>query len=1593
MRTTRPLLTLLLGLLAALATGQPLNYAATAVEVRVGVLLIDSQRVNGAVANPAPFVWANLDKDTSVRPARIALSNPLAPTVLTAGIRARWALLDASTPVAGTRVTRETAPYWEVRLADVSDEVLATYDVLVVSLYRGVSLTAAERDRLRRFVDQGGVLWADLVDDVGGTPDFDIGNPLPVPFGVGQNNGPVDANLEHPLMRFPNALSLFDLQLTENPLQNLRLVSRPLEAGDLGSIPQFLSWLPWESARLVPVAGIAGNAAQRTVSTAQIGQGAFVLTTRGVTANLNRGVDPANPTGFLANRGYTARPAVSDPSFVAAAKLAFNVVAAAGASTSAAGNSRRSGSNSVDVSAPMLRRFIDDQGGGTFRAGQEPALFKGRVVLTKGNRVYVYDGRPDRDLDFDGNPDDGAPNPVGVLGDLVYQSAPLGGASRLSAPTVVESPDTLLASPDQVWVMGDNGQAFVLPLDPTGDPLNQPALATLGPLPGFTPDSNAGPFAPTVHEGLVVLADTAQVQNQTAGRLWVADLARAQVVTEGPNTFTISSAGRTPPLSSEPTVGYIPILDGSGGADRVVYCATQPSTGVVQRPAGLISVWLGARGENPDRKEITGNSINLFTRASRFGLPLLTSPSGPNGALGLKVTIIKPTGEPFTRAELEQTLDGTVSQTPSGVINLGLRPGRPPFDYDGRGGNPANVVSWRIDYTIDWSRAGQFGGASPDNYVRGNLELPDDTNLGRRIVGSPAIGPTGAIFVTTTGSGDDQSDGGTFYAFREDRGPGQFSMAARFDLYRALEYQLNTGAGTPETLQVPTVFGDTQDLVRLFRPLDTPMFRYRFVGGPVVKGQTVYAMANAVKDLGFAQANTGVLVAFKADPPTPSFEIEGQESNFTLVQPDPSLSTNKRRPEQFSQLQPGQFTVEPIPGTTRSRVILGSLMNVVRGRVRDSISTSLPVIVRRAGSTDTVVEPDALQDNGRFISGRSGGRWSPILWYNVVNGFAPGSAPRVAGETIYLGGLSVLPSILSGIFPPRFNGLIFAQDANLSPNDEFLVPDPARPWQSQLWAFRQNANPEGPFDVRPATAVKWPQFRGITEFDDLRIRVNQAALPENEDVLNLAIGDSTLAVTSENGLYVFAKSDFLVADSGRVSRFDPSGNPVWTTDQTFQAGSGQPTGTSNVSRQLSEPNRVYPADENGSLIVDTGSDRIVRVDAAAREVRTVTGFIVDPRFVPTGLPAQGAASGMQPGASRSLSRPKDVLSFETVVRDADNPFSNARPVERWVHYLIADSGNRRVVEVVDRYELDSRGRNLGVVQFTDIDGRSRRALGVLYWHSPEELSGKDYAYTSIGRVRAVDPNDPNQQRTIVALGFGNVEVGRGTFGLAGGNEQADRTGGNGGIVLYDGSRTEVLTEFVRPPIAARTFLGEIPGQPGQYDWLLPSLNQEARTQKLVGLSSVTLRYVPDGGVNRLAVMFTDATGVYEVVQRTAGGPWETRWMLPAEAYVSIRRPRSAPPYDRSRLAVNATALRPTFARRLDSGDVLVVNGYVGQRFDGRRFQGEVVMLDGSFDGPATDPGYALTKRNLGFTALSVLFELPPVVGARGLVAPVFAQRQ
>lgn len=1570
------------GALAACAISSALGqgYAQKTVQIAAGNLIVESQRtgsgLSGAPLNPTPHVWSALDGDRSAKPAGWSFYNPRAQTVATVDQIQRWLAIHSwlgirvgELPTAGTRLTKKMAPYWEVLLDSASDQVLAAYNVLLLSVQGSLVLNPREREKLRKYVDQGGVLWIDF--SYLGSPTADPLNPPPLPFELAAGSGgPLQANPYHPLLTTPNLVTsedLFFLQGTSGA------VIGPVSSGAVGSLDSVQSWLVPDSFKLRPIVGETPTL--KTVAVGEIGDGTLVVTSRGVAMTINRGFVNG---GVTRNGAFFADQPARDGAFAAGAKLVVNAISLNSSFSSTAQGSRKTSSSSVEIAAPLLRRFTMP-----FRPnGTSSVLYKGRFVCVSGSELVVLDANPSSDLDQNGNPDDGIPDAPDSGGDILWRATVGGNASP---PTVTEVPGAPLA--DQILVTTGAGALAIYPLDPP-DPTNVSPLATIAPPSGSGAVSGQR-IAPTVHEGLAFMAD-ANLSGQ--GRIWVADLAAGQRV-QSSRAWSVEGANRLPEPSGSLTVAYIPVQDNSGGVDRVVYAPTMPST-TDRRPAGITSLWLGARGENPVNVQVAGSNLIITTRASLQNLPIYNA--GANSSLGVKVSLVEvATGQPFGASKLKSALTGSlaVNQGQNGQMIVGFNPSATTpsgetLRFVDTSTEKANT-SVRLDYTIDWGApTSGMGATTAEAYVRGDLQFPDQSTPTRMVQGSVAVAATGNLFVVT-GPAQAGEKGGSLFALREE-GRGEFRLLYRWELFDGLKYTLNNATGTGSVVDYEPAIIDYDgvlDFPVVGAILNQPMINLSFRSGPTVRGDTVYVVANAGKSGFLAAAGdlVGTLLAFNANPMPAELTLSNLPPSFSILQPDVARTDKTATTPTLSSFQPGNYTYEVEPGlVSKGRLRVDNMMTVRRGRIRDSLAINAPIILRVGGQSDILVEPELSQADGTFVPGNGNGRWSPLRWYTTFNGLSSATQPIVTGNTAYVGGTSSLPTLFNSNFTQftPTKGLIYGLDCVISPNDlrspsvkHPWMKNGPRTWQRYLSSITVNAG-----GVSPSPYYRWPQYRGVTTFDDFKVRLNQAVL-DDPAINGLVAGEGVVAAWGNGNLYGFSRADFLIADEGRLLRIDSAGNPIWSSLDTLAAGEQGPTGTASKPVSLASPSRIYPASANTYWVVDTGNDRIVRIDSSGREQRSIAEFKVDPVFKPLGL---------SDNETRKLRQPRDFVTFTSTVLPAANPFQGVTGPEVWRHYLIADSANFRVIELVDRFQFNpSNGQVGAIVEYidpaSDKPGKRERAIGLILWHSRPELSGKGYAYNSIARVFVPDGTG---QKAVYAFGFGNLQPGRGSFGLDSSNPRTDQdvSSGLGGIVLYDPSAgaSELVTQVVVPPIPQGTFWTSS-------GWTSPATGTVRH--KLAGLTSVTLRYVDGNALP--ALMFTDATGVYEALK--VGSDWNVRWMLPNAAGTAIRRRLNlddpSDNRDDSPVGDNPNGFRATYARRLDSGEVVVANAYYGKSRNDRPFSGEVFLVDGSINPLFTEDGFGWNKRNLGFNSRIVKFELPPIEGIRGLVAPVFADRR
>lgn len=1543
----------LVGALCASAAAQ--YYAQRTVDIKAAVAVIESDQVGGFPANRAPHVWYNLNQNRRVKPAAFSFVNNAHETQISAATNTRWTAISGSSPNVDTQVQKQHAPYWELRLSTATDAQLADLDILLLAAHGTMILNPTERDKLRRFVEKGGVLWVDFNQ----TSVVDPINNLPLPVYLSSAVAGTTPGVDYtqPIVSYPANVTEQDLFLMQSDGLNAFRYADLNSVGLLAFEPIFMNLMP-DSLRLAPA--VYDNKGAILLS-GRLGDGFVVVTTRGVATTLNR--IPVTG-GWNANLGPVALAASFDRASDAAAKIAINAISLVSGHAQPRAGSRRTSSTAIELGAPQLARFKDTSVNLTptsINGYRPPSVFKGALVVTTDSQVLVYDANPKQDLDGDGDPDDGVPDyGTGGSQDLIWAGAALSGP--ISAPTCFEEPNAVTpALRNQVAVTTLNGEVVsynLFPYDVNGKLVGNLSTApqyALLPTSGGA-DTNlslpdAGPYPPVYHEGFLYVGDCQDVGLSKSGRIWMVDAAKGAIVVSGPNQWSMGGTAATalPDPSGPLTIGYVPILDNSGGLDKVIYVPGRPNLSIpgANGAASIYSLWAGVKGEKPSSWTTFPAYLEVSTRAASQGLDVhLPSAANDSKSLGVRLSIVKPNGDPYTPAEMTTVFSGAVSQT-NGIVR---------FVYNAGQAIGANDQV-RMDYTIDY---GTGFPSTVQQVIRGFVNLPDDGDRERRILHGLSLSPQGTLHLAMSSQDPANKPGGAYYAIKEE-GRGNFKVINRFDLYQPHILTLNQAndINYPETLK------NSDPLVTTMIPfLAGTMNRLTFMGGPVIRNGVAYVTAKATR---FFIPYT-IVLAFRAEPEAKEIRVGEVQAGFSILQPDLSRSNyaSGGRPDTYSALQPSQYVYEREGRDSTGTVRIDNLASTTRGPILNCLNTSQPVIIRQNNRQDVLVEPS-----------QTGSRWSQLLWYTVFSGVDTVGPAFASGETLFLAGSSSWPTILAG--GPGFTpaGQVFAMDTKISPSDKFLgSADPSRPWFKQLYFLLGS----GFANIEPNPAMLWPSLTGITTWGDYQIRLQQTVLQMSGGTYasmahGIAGGDSGLFSWANEGIWGFGKADFWVADEGRIIRTDASGQPKWSMTQTFKTGPEGDTGAAAETRQLVRPTRAYPVGDREVIIVDSGANRVVKTDASGRELRSLTGYHFDATFRPTGV------SGNAP---YTFNVPRDVLTFNTIVAAANNPMSNAQPYEYWIHWLVADSGNGRLLEIVDRYGYDINTRQ---VQGVVVDTAGVRGAGVLYWHSPPSVSGAKFQYTSLARAR-VGGN------WVYAAGIGNKLPTKTDLGLDTPATATIRTSdeGNGGIVLFNGANSVVINEVTVPAIGPNVYRDDAAGT-----FTLGGYAQ--RTKRLGGLSSISMRFVDQGGGPQLTVMFTDSEGVFEVYE-SAPGVWTVDWMLDRAAYRAIRRDNA----NNLTFSDNPDGFLPTYARRLESNEVLICNGYSGYY---RRAlvtdprvpcTGEVLLMDGDWDTTGTNPfGFNVNKTNLGFRTLSIRALLNNKPGAntemRGIILPFFADKQ
>ena len=212
---------------------------------------------------------------------------------------------------------------------------------------------------------------------------------------------------------------------------------------------------------------------------------------------------------------------------------------------------------------------------------------------------------------------------------------------------------------------------------------------------------------------------------------------------------------------------------------------------------------------------------------------------------------------------------------------------------------------------------------------------------------------------------------------------------------------------------------------------------------------------------------------------------------------------------------------------------------------------------------------------------------------------------------------------------------------------------------------------------------------------------------------SVSVGGNVMVLNGLNSIRALTRQVTVIADSNRILGVDGDGAAVWAVDATTRTD--LTTGAS-TRVALSHPTALSQFSLNDYLVADTGNNRCVRFDSAGNVQWELTRF-----QDPNGLMASG-----QP---LTLSQPSSVVTRTVADPDTTNPGGS------YVYYLIADSGNDRVLEVADR--LSATGAIVNGISHVltwishtgDRDGRHYRYGNAAYYSNPTPPPG--YSSVSI----------------------------------------------------------------------------------------------------------------------------------------------------------------------------------------------------------------------------------------------------------------------
>jgi hypothetical protein len=1283
------------------------SYASDRRQVRACVL-VSNASANGTVKeNVVPYVFYVMDRRADLKPNGWEFVNPLAPASITGDMYLRWKTrggatdpaFQAGTPQAtvfqiGAPLSKNMGAYWEVDLDSLAADDLQQFDVvLIASRNNGITFTADQRDKLRRFADSGGTIW---LEDEGGA-NISAAGPFitDVAFDVALPAGTPQLNTSHhPLVNFPFSLAAYDAQFL-----GLGAASLPHKSHRDQVHSQLVD--PHYIAPIVLQGGVP------LISAGDFGAGHLVISSAGIATGISSFVGGTNVVG--GNTGAVSGETMLGvlPSDI---KFAYNLVAWTSSVPTHGVNTRRSGGTRENIGSDLGRKWQTAANFGAMPTGDGSGavIHKGVVFYVDGNNVlHAYDASPEQDLDGDKNADDGIPDqifgtPFDEIWNVDLKTLGIAATSRVSTPTIVSANASLVnpkpvdvitvtssngitlgfdafsvnasgrlvASPTLLWrVRADTG-TDTAPLMVDGHGLKIP-----GPSPAFSEgilftvvnDPTNSPNNPWRVAAINPLSGNSVFDNSAING-GVSNTAGVAPTDQYNNVAGLS------PVTGPVNVGYVRDLS-TGALDKIVYVPTRPFNNGIAAVGGgqVVGCWFATKQE--PMTPVDGPPVHFrFQATGERGRVPWFLPNGPISGIDLRPVVY------VNRS------NGTVQRLTYGVDFT--------VTYEGSVPNRELIVTLNngvadedrvfADYTVDWPDAI----IAPVPLAQPNTPQAQEMLrvVSRRFTAPAPVPNTDFLIAGTAMTPEDlmvinSSDFPGFdkvYAVHDQYPASTVGPAARSakvgwawgpngpsDTNNPLDPDSQVGINgyQPRLINSDPWLPEPAGVVKPFAPL--VVTDLELIGSPAVSNGVVYEVGFChMKDgggLGKVEFNATLILALRSNPPN-TFTINQNgtpikfDTTSTAGQPLVSLEqldlVNSRpgNPRFIQLFENSNFTVDRIS----SSVTITDYRSANNG---DTFNSALPIYVRIGATrlTDPIVNA-----NTGF------GPLDNLLWWTAIPigqvaaaaiGLQPDAARvaadiqpscgvTVVGDTLYFGtgGGSLASFDLTGIQNSGGQAKIYRPDGNLRIHTQAAILDPTD-------------------------------------------KTGTNSIPGNEIISPPLATAGTVVVGTRRGLLALDNQLTLIADNNRLLEVDRAGRAVHSVDSTQAvsiAGGATivpPDGGQIVNTRipLDRPSIARRTGLNDYLVSDTGNNRIVQMShggLVSWELHTVSN---DMHF-------------LRPGDPLTLSTPTDVQTYTDSSLNGALSITNPATGVTYTrgagyyfatHYIVADSGNFRGLEIVD----------------------------------------------------------------------------------------------------------------------------------------------------------------------------------------------------------------------------------------------------------------------------------------------------------------------